>query len=87
MTFYAPRDKIDQVEYAKENAVIMLDYMEEYFNITYPLPKAGKRSCVIKLYSLDIRYTGSAQLLVCSYFAFRFIRYIGRPYHGRNREA
>ena len=55
MTFYAPRDKIDQVEYAKENAVIMLDYMEEYFNITYPLPKAGKRSCVIKLYSSDIR--------------------------------
>lgn len=42
MTFYASADKIDQVEYARENAVQMLDYMEDFFNITYPLPKAGK---------------------------------------------
>ena len=42
MTFYAAPDLIDQIEYAKENAVKMLDYMEQYFNIPYPLPKAGK---------------------------------------------
>ena len=42
MTFYAPPDQIDQVEYAKESAVEMLEYMEEYFGIPYPLPKAGK---------------------------------------------
>ena len=44
MTFYAAPDLIDQIEYAKENAVKMLDYMEQYFNIPYPLPKAGKIS-------------------------------------------
>ena len=44
MTFYAPPDQIDQVDYAKDNAVVMLDYMEEFFNITYPLPKAGTPS-------------------------------------------
>ncbi|XP_022795785.1 glutamyl aminopeptidase-like [Stylophora pistillata] len=40
MTFYAPPDQIDQVEYAKNVGVKMLDYMEEYFSINYPLPKA-----------------------------------------------
>ena len=44
MTFYAQPDQIDQVDYAKENAVKMLDYMEDFFNITYPLPKAGTHS-------------------------------------------
>ncbi|XP_078360659.1 glutamyl aminopeptidase-like isoform X2 [Oculina patagonica] len=40
MTFYAPPDQIDQVDYAKDVGVKMLDYMEDYFNIKYPLPKA-----------------------------------------------
>lgn len=44
MTFYAPPDQIDQVDYAKDVGVKMLDYMEDYFNINYPLPKAGKLS-------------------------------------------
>ena len=42
MTFYAPPDQIDQVDYAKNVGVRMLDYMEDYFGINYPLPKAGK---------------------------------------------
>lgn len=42
MTFYAPPDQIDQVDYAKDVGVRMLNYMEEYFGIDYPLPKAGK---------------------------------------------
>lgn len=42
MSFYAPPDQIDQVEYAKESGVKMLEYMEGYFGIGYPLPKAGK---------------------------------------------
>ena len=41
MTFYAPPDQIDQVDYAKDVGVKMLDYMEDYFSIGYPLPKAG----------------------------------------------
>lgn len=40
MTFYAPPDQIDQVDYAKDVGVRMLNYMEEYFGIDYPLPKA-----------------------------------------------
>ncbi|XP_068743771.1 glutamyl aminopeptidase-like isoform X2 [Montipora capricornis] len=40
MTFYAPPDQIDQVDYAMENGVKMLEYMEAYFEIRYPLPKA-----------------------------------------------
>ena len=42
MTYYAPPDQIDQVDYAKDIGVRMLDYMEDYFSIPYPLPKAGK---------------------------------------------
>lgn len=44
MTFYAPPDQIDQVDYAKDVGVRMLDYMEDYFSIDYPLPKAGKHN-------------------------------------------
>ena len=44
MTFYAPPDQIDQVDYAKNVGVRMLDYMEDYFSIDYPLPKAGKHN-------------------------------------------
>jgi len=44
MSYYAPKDQIDQVEYAKDSGVKMLDYMEGYFGIKYPLPKAGKNN-------------------------------------------
>lgn len=40
MTFYAPPDQIEQVNYAMDVGVRMLDYMEDYFSINYPLPKA-----------------------------------------------
>ena len=42
MTYYAPKDQIDQIDYAKETGLKILAYFEEYFNVTYPLPKAGK---------------------------------------------
>ena len=41
MSYYAPPDQIDQVDYARDSGVKMLEYMEGYFNISYPLPKAG----------------------------------------------
>lgn len=44
MTFYAPPDQIEQVNYAMDVGVKMLDYMEDYFSINYPLPKAGKHN-------------------------------------------
>ena len=42
MSFYAPPDQIDQVDYAMGVGSKMLEYMEEFFGIKYPLPKAGK---------------------------------------------
>ena len=42
MSFYAPPDQIDQVNYAMNIGSKMLEYMERYFGIKYPLPKAGK---------------------------------------------
>ena len=42
MSFYAPPDQIDQVDYAMDVGSKMLEYMEEFFGIKYPLPKAGK---------------------------------------------
>ena len=42
MTLYAPPDQIDQVDFAMDNGIKMLEFMEKYFDIPYPLPKAGK---------------------------------------------
>ena len=42
MSFYAPPDQIDQVDYAMDVGSRMLEYMEGFFSINYPLPKAGK---------------------------------------------
>lgn len=42
MSFYAPPDQIDQVDYAMNVGSKMLEYMETFFDIKYPLPKAGK---------------------------------------------
>ena len=42
MTLYAPPDQIDQVDFAMDNGIKMLQFMEGYFGIRYPLPKAGK---------------------------------------------
>lgn len=40
MTLYAPPDQIDQVDFAMDNGIKMLQFMEGYFGIRYPLPKA-----------------------------------------------
>lgn len=40
MSFYAPPDQIDQVNYAMDVGSKMLEYMEGFFGIKYPLPKA-----------------------------------------------
>lgn len=58
MTYYAPPDQIDQVDYAKDIGVRMLDYMEDYFSIPYPLPKAGK-------YKSPVRVSIASLQLLC----------------------
>ena len=42
MTFYAPEDQVDQLDYAVETGKNVLEYFEKLFDIPYPLPKAGK---------------------------------------------
>ena len=42
MSIYATPDQIDQLDYAMDVGSKMLEYMEHYFGIKYPLPKAGK---------------------------------------------
>lgn len=44
MTYYAPKDQLDQIDYAKKVGKEILEYFEEYYNVSYPLPKAGKFS-------------------------------------------
>lgn len=41
MRYYAPKDQIDQVDYAMKIGTKVLPYFEKYYNVTYPLPKAG----------------------------------------------
>ena len=41
MRYYAPKDQIDQVNYAMKIGSKVLPYFEKYYNVTYPLPKAG----------------------------------------------
>ena len=36
---WARKDALDQIAYAKKVGPEMLQYFEEYFNVTYPLPK------------------------------------------------
>ena len=42
MTYYAPADQIDQINYAMEVGSNILPHFEKYYNVSYPLPKAGK---------------------------------------------
>ena len=41
MKYYATKGQIDQAEYAKSIGGRILNHFEDYFNISYPLPKAG----------------------------------------------
>ncbi len=41
MTYYAPPDQVDQLDYSVDTGKKILPYFESYYNITYPLPKAG----------------------------------------------
>ena len=42
MTFYAPKDQVDQLAYAVETGREIMEYMEGHFNIPFPLPKCGE---------------------------------------------
>ncbi|XP_006013192.1 endoplasmic reticulum aminopeptidase 1 isoform X2 [Latimeria chalumnae] len=39
VSVFAAPEKIDQADYALEAAIKLLDFYEDYFNISYPLPK------------------------------------------------
>ena len=56
MSFYAPPNQIDQVDYAMDVGSKMLEYMEDFFGIKYSLPKAGKNLLLqrAKLYNLNL---------------------------------
>ena len=41
MTYYAPPDQVDQLEYSAKIGKEILTFFEGYYNIPYPLPKAG----------------------------------------------
>ena len=38
---YAAEDQINQVDFALDVAVTVLDYYDELYSIKYPLPKLG----------------------------------------------
>eukprot|EP00795_Rhopilema_esculentum_P003842 gene3842-15137_t len=40
MTYYAPKDQVDQLLYGSDVGTRILPYFEGYYNISYPLPKA-----------------------------------------------
>ena len=42
MKYYATTEQIDQVEFARSIGGRILKHFEDYFNISYPLPKAGE---------------------------------------------
>ena len=41
MKYYATKEQIDQAELARSVGGKILNHFEDYFNISYPLPKAG----------------------------------------------
>jgi len=45
---WARPDAIEQVNYALETGVKILEFFESYFDISFPLPKQGKLSRCIK---------------------------------------
>lgn len=40
MSYYAPKDQIDQIDYSMEVGAKILKYFESYYNVSYPLPKS-----------------------------------------------
>lgn len=40
MTYYAPADQIDQIDYAMKVGKEILPFFEQYYKVPYPLPKA-----------------------------------------------
>ena len=41
MTYYAPADQIGQIDYAMKVGSEILPVFEKYYNVSYPLEKAG----------------------------------------------
>ena len=42
MDFYAPETQIDQIDFALNVGAKILPFFEAYYNVSYPLPKAGE---------------------------------------------
>ena len=41
MTYYAPAAQIEQIDYAMDVGSKILPHFEEFYNVSYPLEKAG----------------------------------------------
>ena len=41
VSVYAPATIIDQADYALHSAITLLEYYQNFFTVTYPLPKLG----------------------------------------------
>lgn len=82
MRVWAPKDQLDQAEFAIEVAPKVLEYYEDFFKVDFPLPKQGKKkkskvfiSCIaifLKLEYILIVYTSQYFLNLKYYFDWSF---------------
>ena len=49
LRIYAQPLQIKTAEYAADTTKVIFDYFEEYFNMSYSIPKLGMFLCCIKL--------------------------------------
>ena len=49
MTYYAPAEQISQIDYSMEVGSKILPAFENYYNVSYPLEKAGL--CTMKTFN------------------------------------
>ena len=55
MTYYTPVGTKDQLGYAKTFGNQSLTFYQDYFNVTYPLPKAGEK---VIFYTVSVKEQG-----------------------------
>lgn len=50
VSIYAPSTMISQADYALDVTIKLLDYYQEFFRVSYPLPKQGNNVEIIDLF-------------------------------------
>lgn len=46
VSVYAPQHQLHRVEFALETATTLMDFFENFFNVSYSLPKQGLRLAI-----------------------------------------